>query len=103
MPVPAAPLIPINRVARWLRTDRARILRLAKAARIKVYRIDGVQRISGEFLGLLWCMLCLRRGRPTRRKRRADAAEKKACAECTPRLSWPLPRPDLRQNITDES
>jgi hypothetical protein len=71
-----ARLISVFQIARWLGTDRARIMRLAKEARIKVYCLDGVHRICGEHLGLLWTMLCLRRSRPKRRRRRAAKREK---------------------------
>jgi hypothetical protein len=71
-----AKLLSILRIARWLKTDRARVLRLAREARIKVHTIDGVHRIDGDFLGLLWCMLRIRRGRPKRRKRRVARRQK---------------------------
>jgi hypothetical protein len=71
-----AKLLPILRIARWLKTDRARVLRLAREAQIKVHCVDGVHRIDGDFLGLLWAMLRIRRGRPKRRKRRATKRQK---------------------------
>jgi hypothetical protein len=71
-----ARLISVFQIARWLGTDRARIFRLAREARIKVYCLDGVHRISGEHLGLLWMMLKIRQGRPKRRRRRAAKREK---------------------------
>ncbi len=71
-----AKYLSIHQVARWLGTDRAWVLRLAREARIKVYCADGVHRIGGDFLGLLWCMLKIRQGRPKRRRRRVADPEK---------------------------
>ena len=68
-PPRGTPLVSVNRLARWLSTDRAD-LRLAREARVKVHRLDGRARIEGRWIGLLWCMLCLRRGKPKRRRGR---------------------------------